>query len=186
MKFEKNATSTRQFLQRNLPACDIKTKDATYTTYIRPKLEYASTVWDPHTCANMKHQRDALEDAQTKSARYVTGQWKRRTSVTDMKANLKWESLQQRRAKARLLMMHSIKHQAVAIPSFLLVPKITTTMVTRGAATKHHVPNARIVARERSFMVATPIMWDGLSPDITAETDHDSFRALLCPVVVIV
>ena len=59
-------------------------------------------------------------------------------------------------------------------------------MVTRGAASKHHVPNARIVARERSFMVATPIMWDGLPPTITAETDHDNFRVLLCPVVVIV
>ena len=185
-KICKNATSTRQFLQRNLPSCDIKTKDATYTTYIRPKLEYASTVWDPHTCANMKHQRDALENAQTKSARYVTGQWKRRTSVTKMKKDLKWDSLQERRAHARLLMMHNIKYQAVAIPSHLLVPKTETTMVTRGAASKHHVPNARIVARERSFMVAAPIMWDGLPPSITAETDHDNFRVLLCPVVVIV
>ena len=103
-----------------------------------------------------------------------------------MKNNLKWESLQERRAHARLLMMHNIKHQAVAIPSHLLVTKTQTSMVTRGSASKHHVPNARIVARERSFMVATPIMWDGLPPSITQEADHDSFRALLCPVVVIV
>ena len=159
---------------------------STYKTFIRPKLEYASTVWDPHTCTNMKHQRDALEDAQTKGARFVTGQWKRRTSVTAMKRNLEWESLQERRAKARLLMMHNIKQHAVAIPTHLLIVKTEPTMTTRGAVSKHHVPQPRIVARERSFMCATPIMWDGLPPGITIETDHDNFRALLCPVVVIV
>ena len=185
-KICKSANSARQFLQRNLPACDIKTKDVTYKTFIRPKLEYASTVWDPHTCANMKHQRDALEDTQTKGARFVTGQWKRRTSVTAMKRNLEWESLQERRAKARLLMMHNIKQHAVAIPTHLLIVKTEPTMTTRGAVSKHHVPQPRIVARERSFMCATPIMWDGLPPGITIETDHDNFRALLCPVVVIV
>ena len=184
-KICKSANSARQFLQRNLPACDIKTKDVTYKTFIRPKLEYASTVWDPHTCANMKHQRDALEDAQTKGARFVTGQWKRRTSVTAMKRNLEWESLQERRAKARLLMMHNIKQHAVAIPTHLLIVKTEPTMTTRGAVSKHHVPQPRIVARERSFMCATPIMWDGLPPGITIEANHDNFRALLCSVVVI-
>jgi len=37
--------------------------------YIRPMVEYASTVWDPHTLRNI----NKLEQVQRHSARYVTG-----------------------------------------------------------------------------------------------------------------
>ena len=182
----KKATSARQFLQRTLPACDRKTKAQTYTTFVRPIVEYAATAWDPHNCKGLKKQRDHLEDVQSKCARYVTGQWKRQgSSVSGMKAQLGWDSLQERRAKARILMMHKVKYGYVAIPSHLLVVKSNTTMVTRGAVNKHHVPNSRIIPRERSFMYAAPTMWDGLPPHMTSESDHDNFRVLLAPVVLV-
>ena len=102
-----------------------------------------------------------------------------------MKAQLHWDSLQERRAQARILMMHKVKFGYVAIPSHLLVSKTNTTMVTRGSVNKHHVPNARIIARERTFMHAAPTMWDGLPPHMTSEPDHETFRTLLCPVVLV-
>ena len=40
------AINTRLFLQRNLVKSDKKTKLKCYFTYIRPVLEYASTVWN--------------------------------------------------------------------------------------------------------------------------------------------
>ena len=82
-------------------------------------------------------------------------------------------------------MMHKVKYGYVAIPSHLLVVKSNTTMVTRGAVNKHHVPNSRIIPRERSFMYAAPTMWDGLPPHMTSESDHDNFRVLLAPVVLV-
>ena len=36
------------FLRRNFKECTPKVKSATYTTMVRPTLEYASAVWDPH------------------------------------------------------------------------------------------------------------------------------------------
>ena len=102
-----------------------------------------------------------------------------------MKAELGWESLQERRAKARMLMLHKIKHNLVAIPNQLFVLKPNTTIVTRGAQTKHFIPNARIIALERSFMHAAPSMWDRLPTCMTMEPDHETFRGDLAPVVLI-
>ena len=46
------ANSTHAFLARNIPRCCRKVKQMAYTTYIRPTVEYASPVWDPHTKRN--------------------------------------------------------------------------------------------------------------------------------------
>ena len=45
----KKANSTRAFLARNIHRCCRKVKQMANTTYIRPTVEYASPVWDPHT-----------------------------------------------------------------------------------------------------------------------------------------
>ena len=41
------ANQTRQFLQRNLVACKPETKLQCYKIFIRPIVEYSSSVWDP-------------------------------------------------------------------------------------------------------------------------------------------
>ncbi len=182
----KKATSTRQFLQRTLPSCDKKTKAQTYTTFVRPILEYASTAWDPHTCTGTQHQVDALEAVQNKSARFATGLWKHQgSSVSAMKSELGWDLLQERRAKSRMLMVHKIKFGLVAIPAHLLPTKTTMTMVTRGATNKCHVPHSRMIARERSFMSAAPSMWNRLPAYMTSEPDLEAFRGYLSSVVLI-
>ena len=42
------ANSIRALLQRNLSHCPLSVKSTCYTTYVRPILEYASTVWSSH------------------------------------------------------------------------------------------------------------------------------------------
>jgi hypothetical protein len=42
------ANRTLGFVRRNLGKCSEDTKKSAYTTLIRPQLEYASSVWDPH------------------------------------------------------------------------------------------------------------------------------------------
>ena len=43
----KNANSTLGLLRRVLGGCSHKVKDTAYRTLVRPKLEYASCVWNP-------------------------------------------------------------------------------------------------------------------------------------------
>jgi len=45
----KKANGTRAFLDRNLRSCSQSIRDSTYKMYVRPMVEHASTVWDPHT-----------------------------------------------------------------------------------------------------------------------------------------
>ena len=64
----------------NLWGCPKTVKETVYKTLVRQKLQYACSAWDPH------HQKDkaALEWAQRKAARFVTGNYDRTTNVTEM------------------------------------------------------------------------------------------------------
>jgi len=89
----KKANGTRAFLNRNLRSCSLSIRDSTYKTYIRPMVEYASTVWDPHTRRNI----NKLEQVQRHSARYVTSNHDYTNSTCAMVHDLDWPTLQQRR-----------------------------------------------------------------------------------------
>ena len=87
-----------------------------YTTLVRPTLEYASTIWDPHCKKNI----DKLQSIQRRAARSVFNDWTRpgfndsirfeatHGSPTVMQQQLKWSSLQERRAQSKLLVLHKI------------------------------------------------------------------------------
>ena len=101
----KKANQTRGFLQRNLRGCSKEVKSQCYKTYVRPVVEYASTVWDPVGAGN-KGLREKIEMVQRKAARFVFSDWRRLSSPTKMIAELKWSSLQERRSKARVMLFY--------------------------------------------------------------------------------
>ena len=63
------ATQTLGFLRRNLALTPRETKDMTYKTLVRPKLEYASPVWKPYS----KSQVYQLEKAQRTATHWTAG-----------------------------------------------------------------------------------------------------------------
>ena len=42
------ASRTFKFIKHNLRKCSSQVKESAYLTTIRPQLEYASDVWEPH------------------------------------------------------------------------------------------------------------------------------------------
>ena len=50
----KKANNTTAFLWRDLSTCPKEVKDTCYKTFVRPQVEHAATVWDPHTTENIK------------------------------------------------------------------------------------------------------------------------------------
>jgi hypothetical protein len=74
------ANRTLGFLRRNLKISSISIKEQAYKTLVRPLVEYASPIWDPH------HQTDIrkLECVQRRAARFVLSSQHNRSSVTDM------------------------------------------------------------------------------------------------------
>ena len=107
------ANRSLSFVKRNLKRCPENIKEQAYKSLVRPHLEYASTVWSPH----QKYQIDKLEAVQRKAARFIKNCWSREQgTVTELLADLKWDTLQVRREKARLLMFYKATHGLVDIP----------------------------------------------------------------------
>ena len=66
-----NANRTLGFLRRNLSSCPQDVKETAYKGLVRPVLEYASPVWDPHGIV----VQEELEKVQNRAARFVTGNY---------------------------------------------------------------------------------------------------------------
>ena len=80
----KKSNSTLGFLRRNLRKCPSSIKEQAYKTYIRPTLEYASSVWDPHTKDLISH----IEMVQRRAARFVKADYSQQSSVALMLESL--------------------------------------------------------------------------------------------------
>ena len=93
---------TIRFLKCNLRISSVDIKTSAYTTYVLPKAEYASTVWDPHTKSN----REKVEIIQHNAARWV----------------LEWRSLELCCADSRLSMLYKIQNDMVPITLKCLSP----------------------------------------------------------------
>ena len=93
-----------------------------YKALVRPTVEYASTVWDPHKKGDI-HRLDMV---QRRAARYVKNNYHNRSSVTDMLADLQWKLLQERRKEARLIMLYKVINNKIALDNpQLMRPKWT-------------------------------------------------------------
>ena len=73
-----------------------------YTALVRPTVEYANSVWDPH----LQKDINKLEMIQRRSARYVTNRYHYTSSVETKLQKLQWPTLEERRMKARFTLLY--------------------------------------------------------------------------------
>ena len=103
-----------------------------YTTLVRPIMEYACIIWEPVTQKNIRE----LEMVQRRAAHFVTGDYRTTSSVTRMLEALQWTELQQRRKRAKVIMLYRIVNHLVAIsPEPYLIPR-GVALTTRGHDTR--------------------------------------------------
>ena len=86
------------FVMRNLRRSGKGVRERAYKSLVRPIVEYATSVWDPHETGLQKK----LEGVQRKAARYVNRKYGKDESVSKMLDELGWESLSSRRRTFRL------------------------------------------------------------------------------------
>ena len=84
---------------------DRKSLETIYFSFIRPKLEYGSIVWDDCT----EQEKLTLEQVQLSAARIVTGA-KKGTSHHLIHEELHWPTLQDRRTNMKLKNMHKMMY----------------------------------------------------------------------------
>ena len=83
------ANTSLEFIRRNVKTKSPKIREMAYKILVRPQLEYASEVWDPHT----KEQTHKMEMVQRRAARWTKKDWNRTTSVISL-LQLDWQTLE--------------------------------------------------------------------------------------------
>ena len=79
---------------------DRKSLETVYLTFIRPILEYADIVWDNCT----QFEKNELDKIQNEAARIVT----ELVSIRALYEEIKWETLEERRKKHRLVLFYKM------------------------------------------------------------------------------
>jgi len=69
----KKANETRSFISRNVHSCPKKVKAACYASLVCPAMEYATTVWAPHTAENYNKLEQVQRRAALLLGLHVTG-----------------------------------------------------------------------------------------------------------------
>ena len=119
----RKANSTLAFLRRNLRPCSSHTKAKSYLCYVRPIIEYSSTIWDPY----IKEDIHKLEMVQRRAARFVYNNHHPTDSVTNMLQSLHWPTLEIRRKFLKLILMYKILKSHIHIPTHNFQPVTTHT-----------------------------------------------------------
>ena len=143
------------FIRINLRDCTKPVKAAAYTTMARPTLEYASTVWDPHSSA----ETHKLEQVQRRAARFVHNNY--------MVQNLGWQPLQQRRYNNRLII-----HELVDVQTDVIR---TGDSRTRGS-NRLYQPVVQKDVYKFSFFPRTIREWNLLPASVTDADKLEEFR----------
>ena len=163
----KKANQTLGFIKRNIRVHNKDLKSTAYKTLVRPQLEYASTVWSPHTDQDIKK----LEDVQRRAARWVMRDYQQTSSVTAMLQDLNWRTLDQRRIDSRLVLLYKVTYDLVAIPAqdFLI-------RNTRQSSRNHPMAYRQILALRDyykfTFFPRTIIHWNALATTAYPRTTH--------------
>ena len=162
------ANKTLGFLRRNLYSCPQEVKEAACKGFVRPVLDYGSSVWDPPPQGVVLQEE--LESMQKRAARFVTGNYNYETeSMTGILGQLKWESLKKRRKNNRLTLLYKGFKGKASVPTNALIPK------TRCCRNQHSMafqtPIANTDVYKGSFFPQTIRDWNALSDSLISSAE---------------
>ena len=163
------ANNTLKFIKRNVQTHNKKIKETAYNTYVRPQLEYCSSIWHPW----QKTQTYKIERVQRAAARYVMNDYDFTSSVSEMIKSLNWQTLHQRRIKTSLILLYKISNNLIFVDHHYLIPIKDL---------KFHVPFSKTLYHQNSFFPRTIRNWNSLPNHVKASTSLEQFSAGLATI----
>ena len=142
-------------------------------TLVRPKLEYASCVWNPHTQCNI----NKIEMVQRRAARFVHNDYSRFTHVSLLIKALGWDSLEYRRLTNQVFMFYKIYTGLVGIS---LLPEVVCN--TRASRLPNCAPFCQLATLndtyKHSFYPRAIRTWNSL-PLASIPNSLDEFKVTI-------
>ncbi len=153
------AKNSLRFLRRNVKTPNKRVKEVAYKTYVRPQLEYCSTIWHPW----QKYLTNKVEQVQRSAARYVSNDYNYTSSVSLMLNQLNWPSLEQRRKTSSVTMLFKIHHHLVFVDHNHMIPTRNLNFLITYSKTQYHANS--FFPRSIRLWNSLPLSWQG-SPNI--------------------
>ncbi|MCG8034729.1 MAG: reverse transcriptase family protein [Candidatus Thiodiazotropha taylori] len=163
------ANNTLKFIKRNVKTQNQKVKETAYNTYVRPQLEYCSSVWHPW----QKTLSYKIERVQRAAARYVVNDYDFTSSVTEILKTLNWQTLEQRRIQNSVIMFYKINHNLVAVDHHHLTESRNSNFLVPYSRTQYHL---------HSYFPRTIRYWNSLPYDVKASSSLVQFTAGLATI----
>jgi len=111
-------STSKLFLCRNFYQCLPHIKCNLYKSIVRPIIEFASPVWDPHTIL----YTNKIESIQRYAVRFCFNNYSQTSSVATMLNKLDLAPLKDRRFRSKSIMMYKILNNLIDIPSCYFIP----------------------------------------------------------------
>lgn len=163
------------YLKRNLRHSTSATKLIAYKSLIRPLLEYADIIWDPHTLSNI----NKLERIQKRALRFIYNKYKRLDSVSALYSIAGIQPLQTRRKINRLTFLYTLINDGFRIDR----SRYVTLKSARSTRSYHALSltdyQCHTDCFKFSFFPKTITEWNELPFDIVNTTSIQSFKASL-------
>ncbi len=150
-----------------------KTKDASFlthlfTVYVRPMLEYATTIWSPYLIKDI----DIIESVQRRYTKRIPAV--KNLSYTDRLFELNLESLEYRRLIFDMTLGHQILHQKIAC-NFDSMFKYSPDSGTRSHIFRLIVPMYNLIHYDNLFPNRFAKIWNELPADIVTDSNLHTF-----------
>lgn len=135
-KTKSNALRKLFYLRKCLRMAPQSTKLLAYTTYVRPVLEYASTIWFPQTVTSV----NKLEKVERKAARFICNRYRRTYSPTNMLSSVGLPTLAARAKQARLKFLFQLipNHYKIDTSRYIFLLECRTTRHTHSHTLKEY------------------------------------------------
>ena len=135
---------------------DSSTLRMLYTTSVRPLLEYAVPVWDPHLLKDIK----AIESVQRFATKVCTKAW------LGVDCNDRLSMLNLTTLKTKHCLLYKVLNGRTFLPNPPIIPRPNTSHDTRSHTLTLQVPFAHSVSFYNSFCCQAPRLWNELPFEI--------------------
>ena len=143
-----------------------------YTTLVRPHLEYAAPIWDPHLVKDIIK----LENVQKFAMKMCSKQWD--MGYQDLLELSQLPTLQNRRLYLKLCTLYKIIHGYFYFPPNVFVPQVSRY---NSSLPLLNQPLARTNAFQSSFVPSSASIWNHLPHEALTAHSVSSFKSFVSP-----